>query len=145
MELHDVLNAAVKEKASDVHLKAGLPPILRIYGTLAPVKNQERLTPDDVAKIAMRLMNDQQKEVFKTAHQVDTSYSVPGLGRFRINIFQQRGATGIVFRVIPMVINSIDELHLPHVLEKIVGEARGLVLVTGVTGSGKSTTIASLI
>ncbi|MBI5875437.1 MAG: type IV pilus twitching motility protein PilT [Deltaproteobacteria bacterium] len=145
MELHDVLNAAVKEKASDVHLKAGLPPILRIYGTLAPVKNQERLTPDDVAKIAMRLMNDQQKEAFKTAHQVDTSYSVPGLGRFRINIFQQRGATGIVFRVIPMLINSIDELHLPKVLEKIVGEARGLVLVTGVTGSGKSTTIASMI
>lgn len=145
MELHDVLNAAVKEKASDVHLKAGLPPILRIYGTLAPVKNQERLTPDDVAKIAMRLMNDQQKEVFKAAHQVDTSYSVPGLGRFRINIFQQRGATGIVFRVIPMLINSIDELHLPNVLEKIVGEARGLVLVTGVTGSGKSTTIASMI
>ncbi|MBI3753451.1 MAG: type IV pilus twitching motility protein PilT [Deltaproteobacteria bacterium] len=145
MELHDVLNAAVKEKASDVHLKAGLPPILRIYGNLVPIRNQERLTPDEVAKIAMRLMNDQQKEVFKTAHQIDTSYSVPGLGRFRINIFQQRGATGIVFRVIPMLINSIDELHLPKVLEKIVGEARGLVLVTGVTGSGKSTTIASMI
>lgn len=145
MELHDVLNAAVKEKASDVHLKAGLPPILRIYGTLAPVKNQGRLTPDDVAKIAMRLMNDHQKEVFKEAHQIDTSYSVPGLGRFRINIFQQRGATGIVFRVIPMLINSIDELNLPKVLEKVVGEARGLILVTGVTGSGKSTTIASMI
>lgn len=145
MELHDVLNIAVKEKASDVHLKAGLPPILRIYGNLVPIRNQERLTPDEVAKIALRLMNDQQKDVFKETHQVDTSYSVPGLGRFRINIFQQRGATGIVFRVIPMVINSIDELHLPSVLEKIVSEARGLVLVTGVTGSGKSTTIASMI
>lgn len=145
MELHDVLNAAVKEKASDVHIKAGLPPILRIYGTLVPIKNQERLTPDEVANIAMRLMNDQQKEIFKTAHQLDTSYSVPGLGRFRINIFQQRGATGIVLRVIPMLINSIDELHLPKMLEKIVSEARGLVLVTGVTGSGKSTTIASML
>ncbi|HLA51458.1 MAG TPA: ATPase, T2SS/T4P/T4SS family, partial [Thermodesulfobacteriota bacterium] len=145
MELHDVLNVAVKEKASDVHIKVGLPPILRIYGTLAPVKNQERLTPDEVTKIAMRLMNDQQKETFKTTHQLDTSYSVPGLGRFRVNIFQQRGSTGIVLRVIPIVINSIDELHLPKVLEKIVGEARGLVLVTGITGSGKSTTIASMI
>src|SRR3989338_3922172 len=145
MELHDVLNVAVKEKASDVHIKVGLPPILRIYGTLAPVKNQERLTPDEVTKIAMKLMNDQQKEIFKTTHQLDTSYSVPGLGRFRVNIFKQRNSTGIVLRVIPIVINSIDELHLPKVIEKIVGEARGLVLVSGITGSGKSTTIASMI
>ena len=145
MELNDVLNTAVKEKASDVHIKVGLPPILRIYGTLAPVKNQERLTPDEVAKIAMKLMNDQQKEIFKTTHQLDTSYSVPGLGRFRVNIFKQRNSTGIVLRVIPIAINSIDELHLPKVIEKIVSEARGLVLVTGITGSGKSTTIAAMI
>lgn len=145
MELHDVLNVAVKEKASDLHLKAGLPPILRIYGNLVPVRNQERLTPDEVSKIAMRLMNEQQKETFKATHQLDTSYSVPGLGRFRVNIFQQRGATGIVFRVIPIAINSLDELHLPKVLEKICNESRGLVLVTGVTGSGKSTTIAAMI
>lgn len=145
MELHDVLNLAVKEKASDVHFKAGLPPILRIYGSLIPIKNQEKLTPDEIAKTAMRLMNDQQKEVFKTTRQVDMAYGVPGLGRFRINIFQQRGSTGIVFRVIPGVMNSIDELHLPKVLEKIASEARGLILVTGVTGSGKSTTIASML
>ena len=145
MELHDILNLAVKEKASDVHMKAGLPPILRIYGGLIPVKNQERLTPDEITKIAMRIMSDQQKEVFRAAHQLDMAYSVPGLGRFRINIFQQRGATGIVFRVIPMVIASLDELHLPKVLEKISTESRGLILVTGVTGSGKSTTIASML
>ncbi|HAG51348.1 MAG: type IV pili twitching motility protein PilT [Deltaproteobacteria bacterium GWC2_42_51] len=145
MELHDILNLSVKEKASDVHLKAGLPPILRIYGNLIPVKNQERLAPDEITKIAMRLMNDQQKEVFKTAHQVDMAYSVPGLGRFRVNIFQQRGATGIVFRVIPVVISSVTELNLPKILEKVSGESRGLVLVTGVTGSGKSTTIASML
>lgn len=145
MELHDVLSIAVKEKASDVHLKAGLPPILRVYGNLTPVRNHERFTPDDIAKIAMRLMNDQQKEIFKTMHHIDMAYNVPGLGRFRVNIFQQRGTTGIVFRVIPVIINSIDELHLPKVLEKICNESRGLVLVTGVTGSGKSTTIASMI
>ena len=145
MELHDILNLAVKEKASDVHMKAGLPPILRIYGGLIPVKNQERLTPDEITKIAMRIMSDQQKENFRATHQLDMAYSVPGLGRFRINIFQQRGATGIVFRVIPMVIASLDELHLPKVLEKISTESRGLILVTGVTGSGKSTTIASML
>lgn len=145
MELHDVLNFAVKEKASDVHLKAGLPPILRKYGKLETIPKQDRLTPDDVAKIAMRIMNDKQKDIFKSNHQVDASYSVPGLGRFRINIFQQRGATGIVFRVIPIAINSIDELHLPKTLDKIACESRGLVLVTGVTGSGKSTTIASML
>ena len=145
MELHDILNLAVKENASDVHMKAGLPPILRIYGSLVPVKNQERLTPDEITKIAMRIMSDQQKENFRATHQLDMAYSVPGLGRFRINIFQQRGATGIVFRVIPMVIASLDELHLPKVLEKISIESRGLILVTGVTGSGKSTTIASML
>jgi len=145
MELHDILNLAVKENASDVHMKAGLPPILRIYGSLIPVKNQERLTPDEITKIAMRIMSDQQKENFRATHQLDMAYSVPGLGRFRINIFQQRGATGIVFRVIPMVIASLDELHLPKVLEKISIESRGLILVTGVTGSGKSTTIASML
>jgi len=145
MELHDILNLAVKEQASDVHMKAGLPPILRIYGSLVPVKNQERLTPDEITKIAMRIMSDQQKENFRATHQLDMAYSVPGLGRFRINIFQQRGATGIVFRVIPMVIASLDELHLPKVLEKISIESRGLILVTGVTGSGKSTTIASML
>jgi len=78
MELHDILNLAVKEKASDVHMKAGLPPILRIYGGLIPVKNQERLTPDEITKIAMRIMSDQQKEVFRAAHQLDMAYSVPG-------------------------------------------------------------------
>lgn len=145
MELHDILNLSVKEKASDVHLKAGLPPILRIYGNLIPVKNQERLAPDEITKIAMKLMSDQQKEVYKTAHQVDMAYSVPGLGRFRVNIFQQRGAIGIVFRVIPVVISSVTELNLPKILEKVSGESRGLVLVTGVTGSGKSTTIASML
>lgn len=145
MELHDILNLSVKEKASDVHLKAGLPPILRIYGNLIPVKNQERLAPDEITKIAMRLMSDQQKEVYKTAHQVDMAYSVPGLGRFRVNIFQQRGATGIVFRVIPVVISSVTELNLPKTLEKVSAESRGLILVTGVTGSGKSTTIASMV
>jgi len=145
IDLHSILNVAVKETASDVHLKAGLPPILRINGDLVPIKNYNRLAPDEISKIAVRLMANSQKEIFKATHQVDLAYSVPGLGRFRVNIFQQRGATGLSLRVIPMVIHSFEELRLPSVLEKLALIRRGLVLVTGITGSGKSTTLASLI
>ncbi len=145
IDLSSILNFAVKEKASDVHLKAGLPPIMRIHGSLIPIKNHPRLAPDEVADGALSIMNESQKEVFKNAHQVDVAHSVPGLGRFRVNIFQQRGAVGIVLRVIPMTIQSFDDLHLPPVLEKLSQEQRGLIVVTGITGSGKSTTLASMV
>src|SRR5574340_1334428 len=145
IDLSSILNVAVKGRASDVHLKAGVPPILRVNGTLVPIKNHERLAPDEVAKTALRIMNDTQKETFKSHHQVDMAYSIPGLGRFRVNVFQQRGATGVVFRVIPMKIQTFEELNLPKVLDTITNEVRGLVLVTGVTGSGKSTTLATMI
>jgi len=145
IDLTSILNVAVKGKASDVHLKAGVPPILRIHGSLMPIKNHDRLAPDEISRTAMRVMNDAQKDVFKQRHQIDMAYSIPGLGRFRVNIFQQRGAVGIVFRVIPIKISSFDDLNLPKTLEKIADESRGLVLVTGVTGSGKSTSLASLI
>ncbi len=145
IDLSAILNLAVKEEASDVHIKAGLPPILRVYGKLIPIKNHPRLTPDSVAQCAMRLMNEQQKETFKNNHQADIAYSVPGLGRFRVNIFQQRGAVGIVLRVIPMIIKNFEELNLPNVLKKIASDMRGLILVTGITGSGKSTTLAAMV
>ncbi len=145
IDLSSILNVAVKSKASDVHLKAGVPPILRIHGSLMPIKNHERLPPDELAKLALRLMNEVQKETFKLHHQVDMAYSVPGLGRFRVNIFQQRGAVGIVLRVIPIQIQSFEQLNLPKVLEGIANEMRGLILVTGITGSGKSTTLAAVL
>ncbi len=145
IDLSSILNIAVKSKASDVHLKAGVPPILRVHGQLVPIKNHERLAPDEIARAAMRVMNEVQKEQFRQHHQLDMAYSVPGLGRFRVNIFQQRGAVGIVLRVIPIKIQTFDELNLPKVLESIANEVRGLVLVTGVTGSGKSTTLASVL
>ncbi len=145
IDLTSILNIAVKGRASDVHLKAGVPPILRINGNLVPVKNHERLAPDEVSKMALRLMNEAQKETFKELHQVDMAYSVPGLGRFRVNIFQQRGAVGVVLRVIPIKIQDYVELNLPKVIEKIGEERRGLILVTGVTGSGKSTTLAAIM
>jgi len=145
LDLSAVLGFAVKQKASDVHIKAGMPPILRLSGRLVPIKNHERLAPVDVANTALAIMNETQKETFRREHQVDLAYSVPGLGRFRVNIFNQRGAAGIVFRVIPIKILSFEDLHLPEVFHKIAEEVRGLILVTGVTGSGKSTTLASII
>jgi len=145
LDLSAVLGFAVKQKASDVHIKAGMPPILRLSGRLVPIKNHERLAPVEVANTALAIMNETQKETFRREHQVDLAYSVPGLGRFRVNIFNQRGAAGIVFRVIPIKILSFEDLHLPDVFHKIAEEVRGLILVTGVTGSGKSTTLASII
>jgi len=145
MELNDILKIAIKGNASDIHLKAGLPPMFRIDGSLVPLKDGARLAPEDVAKIALGIMNNTQREKFKEYNEIDLAYGVPGLGRFRVNVFQQRGTVGAVFRVIPFKVQSFDELHLPKVLEKIAMERRGLILVTGTTGSGKSTSLAAMI
>lgn len=145
MELNDILKIGLQNRASDIHIKAGLPPIYRINGKLVPLKTDKRLTPQDVSKIAFSIMNPAQKEEFKRKFEADLAYGVPGLGRFRVNVFQQRGTLAIVFRSIPFGIPTIEELNLPKVVEKISNEERGLVLVTGTTGSGKSTTLASMI
>ncbi len=145
LQLNDILKIALKGGASDIHLKAGLPPMFRIDGNLVPLKDAKRLVPEELNKMALGIMNPSQKEEFKRAHEIDLAYGVPGLGRFRVNIFQQRGTIGIVLRVIPFGIQSFEQLNLPPVLETIAGEQRGLVLVTGTTGSGKSTTLAAII
>jgi twitching motility protein PilT len=145
MELNDILQIALRGGASDIHLKAGLPPMFRVDGALVPLKDGKRLPPEEVARMAFGIMNEFQKEKFKAANEVDFAYGVPGLGRFRVNVFQQRGTIGAVLRVIPFKILSIRELMLPPVLEKMALEERGLVLVTGTTGSGKSTTLAAMI
>jgi len=145
MELNEILQVALRASASDIHLKAGLPPMFRVDGQLVPLKDARRLPPEEVARMAFGIMNDFQKEKFKQTNEVDLAYGVPGLGRFRVNIFQQRGTIGGVFRVIPFKIQSIEQLLLPRILEKIAGDQRGLILVTGTTGSGKSTTLAALI
>lgn len=145
MELNDILAVAVKGRASDTHLKVGLPPVFRIDGSLVPMKDGERLTPDDIAKMSDGVMSPMQKEKFRLTQELDLAYGVPGLGRFRVNIFQQRGTVGMVLRVIPMKILSIKDLNLPPVLEKLSSESRGLILVTGTTGSGKSTTLAAML
>jgi twitching motility protein PilT len=145
MELNDILKVAMKGGASDIHLKAGLPPMFRIDGALVPLKDARRLPPEEISRMAFGIMNNYQKERFKEFNELDLAYGVPGLGRFRVNVFQQRGTIGIVFRVIPFKINSIEQLLLPKVLEKIALEERGLILVTGTTGSGKSTTLAAMV
>jgi twitching motility protein PilT len=119
--------------------------MFRVDGSLVPLKDARRLPPEEIARMAVGIMSDHQKERFKQTNEVDLAYGVPGLGRFRVNVFQQRGTLGVVLRVIPFKIQTIDQLMLPKVLEKIAGEERGLVLVTGTTGSGKSTSLAAMI
>jgi len=145
MELNEILQIALRGAASDIHLKAGLPPMFRVNGSLVPLKDGQRMPPEEVGRMAFGIMNDFQKEKFKTTNEVDLAYGVPGLGRFRVNVFQQRGTIGAVLRVIPFKILTVRDLLLPPVLEAISLEQRGLILVTGTTGSGKSTTLAAMI
>jgi len=144
MHINDLLRKAVEKNASDLHLKVGSHPHIRIFGALIPLVDCRRLTQDDTLRMAFELMNDRQKEKFKKNLEIDIAHSIPGLGRFRCNIFQQRGTIGLVLRVISFEISSIRELNLPLILEKIAMEKRGLVLCTGTTGSGKSTTLAAM-
>ena len=145
MNINDLLKIAVERKASDIHLKVGSHPIIRVDGQLEPLQDLKRLMQEDTVAMAFSIMNARQKQRFKEELEIDIAYSVPGLGRFRCAIFQQRGSVGLVLRVIPARIFSIRELMLPSVLEKISNECRGLVLCTGTTGSGKSTTLAAMI
>ena len=145
MNIDDLLKAAVTGGASDLHLKVGSYPMMRVNGTLVVAAEDRRLDRADTEAMANAILSDDQKEKFRIAQEVDLAYSIAGLGRFRCNVFQQRGTVGLVLRVIPTRIKTIDELGLPPVLKRIAQEERGLVLVTGTTGSGKSTTLAAMI
>ncbi len=145
MNLNDLLKATFEKRASDLHLKVGVPPILRIDGRLVPLDTEKRTTQEDALTIALSIMNPAQKIKFKEKNELDMAYAVPGLGRFRVNVFQQRGSVGMVFRLVPGKILTFEDLMLPTVLQKIANEQRGLILVTGTTGSGKSTTLAAMI
>jgi twitching motility protein PilT len=145
MHVNDLLKIAVDHSASDLHLKVGSYPMMRVRGQLVPASEDKRLDHEDVVAMSAAVMSTSQRQRFKDAQEVDLAYSVPGLGRFRCNVFQQRGTVGVVLRVIPMQIRTIEELDLPGTLRRIALEERGLVLVTGTTGSGKSTTLAALV
>ena len=145
MHINDLLKLSAERGASDLHLKVGSYPVIRVNGKLMAMSDQKRLMQEDTINMAFSIMSARQKQRFKEEFEIDMAYSVPGLGRFRCNVFQQRGAVGLVLRVIPVKILGIRDLELPRVLEQIALERRGLILVTGTTGSGKSTSLAAMI
>jgi twitching motility protein PilT len=145
MHIDELLRKAVAAGASDLHLKVGSYPMMRVHGALKPIAEDKRLGLEDTESMAATMLSPQQQQKFRDQQETDLAYSVPGLGRFRCNVFRQRSTIGLVMRIIPTRIPTIEELTLPPVLKTIAGEERGLVLVTGTTGSGKSTTLAAMI
>ncbi|MFQ3678330.1 MAG: PilT/PilU family type 4a pilus ATPase, partial [Fimbriimonadaceae bacterium] len=144
VHLDDILRAAIERKASDVHLTVGLPPMARIDGELQPLPYQV-LGPADTRRLIYDTMNDEQVQKYEQTHELDFGYGVKSLGRFRFNVYMQRGAVAGALRAIPTKIPSFEDLGLPQVIREIAKRTSGLVLVTGPTGSGKSTTIATMI
>jgi twitching motility protein PilT len=145
MHVCDLLKIAVDSGASDLHLKVGSYPMLRVRGALVPATTDRQLTHEDMVSISAAVLSTSQRDKFKERRELDLAYSVSGLGRFRCNVFHQRDTVGMSFRVIPTDALTVEKLLLPPVLKKIAAEERGLVLVTGATGSGKSTTLAGMI
>jgi twitching motility protein PilT len=145
ISIDDLLRRAVEQRASDLHLKVGNHPYLRVDGLLNAITDVPRITPEEMLSMAFSMMTNRQKQKFKETAELDMAYGVAGLGRFRVNVFQQRGNVGMVLRVIPTKIRTLEELELPRVLATVCEEQRGLVLCTGTTGSGKSTTLAAMI
>jgi twitching motility protein PilT len=145
VDLHAILREGISNQASDIHLKVGVPPILRVSGTLGPIEGAPKIDREAMAALMRELLTDFHRERLESALQVDLGYGHPDLGRFRVNVFYQRGEMQAALRLIPPRVREIRELKLPPVVERIAAERRGLVLVTGTTGSGKSTTLAAMI
>jgi twitching motility protein PilT len=143
--LAEFLTAVLEGQGSDLHLTAGLPPMIRIHGDIKPLEGYRKLAPDDLREVVYSMITQRQREMFETNLELDVSYQLPGLARFRVNVFQQRDSVGAVMRLIPFEIRPPDELGLPPAVKEFASLRRGLVLVTGVTGSGKSTTLAGLL
>ena len=143
--IDDLLRMAMSFGASDLHLRAGATPVIRVNGELKPLSGVNKMSQDETLEMAFSMMSNRQKQHFKEVYEVDIGYGVSGLGRFRVNIFQQRNSIGIVARVISDTVKSFSQLGLPPILAKIAEENRGLILVTGTTGSGKSTTLSSIV
>jgi len=141
----ELLRLMLQRGGSDLHLTVGSPPGIRQRGEIVPVEEMTPLTPRDTMEMILGLLSEEQRRRFETELELDFAYSIPGVSRFRANVFQQRNSMGAVFRVIPIKIPTMDELGLPKVCRFLADRPRGLVLVTGPTGSGKSTTLAAMI
>ncbi len=142
--LHDLLKGMMEKGASDLHLATGLPPVMRLHGQVIPV-GTEPLSPAETKSLAYSVLTEAQKQKFEEEYELDLSFGVKGLSRFRANVFMERGAVALAIRTIPYKILSFEELGLPPVVGDLCNKAKGLILVTGPTGSGKSTTLATMI
>lgn len=145
LHLDDLLDIMLQRGGSDLHITVGAPPGVRVRGELIPIENCKMLEPRDTQEILLNILSEEQRRKFETEIELDFAYSIPGKARFRANIFQQRGSMGAVFRIIPIKVPTIQELGLPKVCTYLANRPRGLVLVTGPTGSGKSTTLAAMV
>jgi twitching motility protein PilT len=143
--IDQLLNYTLENHASDLHITVGIPPMVRIDGKLYPVEGKERLLPDDTKELVKLVASEDSLAKLDEDGQIDMSYSLPGVGRFRVNIYKQRGSYSMAIRSVPLEIPTIDELDLPDIIKDLSLKKRGLMLVTGPTGSGKSTTLAAMI
>lgn len=144
MNIIDFLRTAVQKRASDIHVKVGTSPVLRIDGRIVPTE-YKTLTPADTRQALYSLMNTEQRQQFEQNREIDISLTIDGLARFRVNVYFEQGNIGAAFRVIPLKPPAVDQMDLPPVIKKLALERQGLVLVTGPTGSGKSTTLAAMV
>jgi twitching motility protein PilT len=145
-DLHEALRYIVRSEGSDLHLKVGSPPLARVHGKLGPIEGYEPLKAQDSDRVLREMLTDHEKLAeFDGDGEVDFAYAVEGLARFRVNSFRQRGMTSIALRVIPYAVRTVDQLGLPQVVSELADEERGLILLTGTTGSGKSTTLAAIV
>ncbi len=145
MEIGELLKLMVDKRASDMHLRVPSPPVLRIDGVLVPQEDLSPLAAKDIEMVFEHVTTPEQRSVFLREKELDFAYSVPGLARFRVSVMRQRGTISLAFRLVPFDISSIDDLGLPQILKELIVKPRGLILVTGPAGSGKSTTMAAMI
>lgn len=140
----ELLKACSEKEASDLHITVGVPPMLRVNGSLIPI-GQEKLMPENTKEYAIEILGHELYEKYDKTGEIDTSYAEKGIGRFRVNVFKQRGSDAMALRAVPLQVPSLEELNMPPIISSLTNKTRGLVLVTGPTGSGKSTTLAAMI
>lgn len=145
MEMGELLRLSISKKASDLHLQPNLPPLLRIDGAIAPIKDFEKLSSDDIKRLLYTLMTEDQQQQFEAKLVLEMGLNVPSIGNFRVSVFHQSRGVAAVFRVIPEHVPTFEEISLPSILKNFMGLQHGLILVSGPIGSGKSTTLAAMI